>query len=1094
MSENSTLLPTPVPFENPLDPEENPWAAVLFESYARVNASRVEEVREVEPTLEAPPVPEVPLAAPAASSAPVELTPVAPTTPVEPAPITVISTPEPSNATCSSFTAVPPTLLPYVPTQHMNTKFLYDFYELTPINLLSSNGTMATHISKDYTSFVINSISFFENYLENSPLSDNQVNFYHLAKAIERSDGNVLDFALDRNAPHAAWMRLRTSHFIRRILAFTLLPGLSVGFNKPTLPTHLEQYYYMDLDYISVEAIYRHFFLDKALTYYVELYAADLRGTSSSLSALEQHFLREFSYFDFIACITYLGSILLQAAQSFSRILYEGLRLMLIKAYCSLGIMQWTAPAMQEKFIKKETKHDYLFSKELLLSDRVPLVKNVGMAYAQYGWELLKQRPNGIHYLTAVTYTALFKAIKDMYPDYTVTLPHGYIPYTFTFGTKASPVTFLNKRSYLKDMEDFCETEDLESVEDIKGVGHMRFYKCPITDATNNLLTHEWFVLADILAIFPSDDLGKLYQIQDEKISALTTISPYDSSSIRNSLYFKHLSDFGFRRLPGNPKHYRFDLAQYLRQRFTTSLNRALFYDIPLAVYKELNTKDTSVPSELLENIRNNFLSTKETSDQLIEVKRELSERDSAVSSLAIRTKYQSLESRKVALEHHWNYVICPINTVLAEETAQYLKLANFSADLDFKAFVTGENNTVIEDVGEVQIPIQFWELSVSKDALVRFLKSLRPYKNGILYVQQVELSQVRGVRPMRDRIPGKTIFKLPKVPSDMITTRGQLQRGRRPSPILFTIPTVPVGFVTMLVTLRNDLLYVGFTGEIGKALTSSISSSPRLLRAIHVYRIYPYTFLSLDVLLESVACLDILRELLDFDYFMGIANQLKTYFTSKSLFTACTKQKSMPPSWIWDKRGATNVDMYLKLHTFIIDEEVKRVLRVAHNLDDTNIDKDIYSQVYFNEVAQKIQQNTLRTKAALTRIQGAGDEGSRYYAPNFTPEEDLHIKAYISPYMTDQDKNLLMAACPGRPWPALRTRARNLTQQLLTQDKVFDVDKLPINNYTGKIRKQLEANFEVALNVDPRLKVNEDKNTVEALKKRYLALEPRRR
>jgi hypothetical protein len=64
----------------------------------------------------------------------------------------------------------------------------------------------------------------------------------------------------------------------------------------------------------------------------------------------------------------------------------------------------------------------------------------------------------------------------------------------------------------------------------------------------------------------------------------------------------------------------------------------------------------------------------------------------------------------------------------------------------------------------------------------------------------------------------------------------------------------------------------------------------------------------------------------------------------------------------------------------------------------------------------------------------------------------------------------------------------------MLERDNIFDISLLPIQNYTAKIKKQLEANFEAALNVDPRLKVDEDKNTVEALKARYLTLKPRRR
>jgi hypothetical protein len=932
----------------------------------------------------------------------------------------------------------------------------------------------------------LSSLSLSENATMGLPLSANQQHFYYLVKAIQSAHGDITNFVLKHGIPWVDWMRLRTAVFMRRILQAEQLPGLPRYFYAEMPPPASFACYApgTDIRYLSVVSLYRHFFLDKALTYYVELYSNDIRDNNTGMTAIERAFLKEFSYLDFVACITYLGSLLLQAAQGFSRILYEGLRLMLIKAYCSLGILQWESKELQAKLGLRQLKTVSLLSSELCVADRLPLVSNAGMSYAQYGWELLLQRPGSVHYLAALTQTALFKAFKAPYIDCLPVLDSGYVFYS----AYTKILDFCGNQAQTTDVLRFCNSPEATK---------LIFYACPCTGTGYGNTTHEWYLFADLLCIFISDDYVRCRAAQRKKIEALSKLGLYTVPTIETSIEFPIPSMVGISKLPGEPLRYRLDLAQYLRQRFNISLNYSMYQDIPLAIYNALKTQDERGFKFNMVESNLPSLSTTEVRTYLDNIDNDISVMRLSNTEYENSPEYQVLTAKKESYKNLWTSIIYNLNYIFAREVIKYLKLDIFKDRIDPRGFLIDETNNVIEKIEDLKTPLQPWEFSIDHIYLRKFLTELRQLKGGIKYLYQLEQGQFPSTRAKKTRKESQTILPPLYVPPKEPTaphTPSNVKPGRRPTPIFFSIPSKPTGFTTMMVTYRTDTFYVGFSGAVDKSLRCVSMASIPIAKEIHTYSAYPYIFLPLDVLLGNPDCLNVLKSLLNYTFFMEIADQLKSFFPSSAVFFAWTK-KSDPPSWIFGHNGATNIESYLKaFSTLWIDADVLSILKTAHCIRDVGPVESKFEDSYFQELARNIQQDNRRTKDMLARMSKENGIGDRYYAPNFTPEEDLHIKAYISPYMTDQDKNLLMAACPGRPWPALRTRARNLTQQLLTQDKVFDVDKLPINNYTAKIRKQLEANFEAALNVDPRLKVNEDKNTVEALKKRYLALEPRRR
>jgi hypothetical protein len=114
-------------------------------------------------------------------------------------------------------------------------------------------------------------------------------------------------------------------------------------------------------------------------------------------------------------------------------------------------------------------------------------------------------------------------------------------------------------------------------------------------------------------------------------------------------------------------------------------------------------------------------------------------------------------------------------------------------------------------------------------------------------------------------------------------------------------------------------------------------------------------------------------------------------------------------------------------------------------------------------------------------------------YTPRFSKEDDLLICEHYSPGMTVRDQEILLRSCVNHSWHSIETRARKLAKKMLEEDRVFNINILPVRNYTAKTKELLERNFQAALNVDPRLKVDDNKKTEAALRKKYLTPRARR-
>ena len=74
-----------------------------------------------------------------------------------------------------------------------------------------------------------------------------------------------------------------------------------------------------------------------------------------------------------------------------------------------------------------------------------------------------------------------------------------------------------------------------------------------------------------------------------------------------------------------------------------------------------------------------------------------------------------------------------------------------------------------------------------------------------------------------------------------------------------------------------------------------------------------------------------------------------------------------------------------------------------------------------------------------------------------FTMEEDDVIRDLVRPRMPQESRDILMDVCVGRNWKAILRRARFLCSELIKQG-VFDLEKLPHQNYNAGIREEIAA------------------------------------
>ncbi len=73
-----------------------------------------------------------------------------------------------------------------------------------------------------------------------------------------------------------------------------------------------------------------------------------------------------------------------------------------------------------------------------------------------------------------------------------------------------------------------------------------------------------------------------------------------------------------------------------------------------------------------------------------------------------------------------------------------------------------------------------------------------------------------------------------------------------------------------------------------------------------------------------------------------------------------------------------------------------------------------------------------------------------------FTQEEDTAIEEMMRPGMSKDNQAILLDVCMGRNWKAIQRRARVVRTRLIGQG-VFDLEKLPHQNYNAAMRQEIE-------------------------------------
>lgn len=850
--------------------------------------------------------------------------------------------------------------------------------------------------------------------------------FQALVKDLMLAHGDIRDFALNTKAEYFDWLRVSATRLVRRLLhPNTRLPFFEAN-NLSSFASILEGVSPKEFPYdlLSVDTLYRMFFLDYALPICVYLYSQDLHSNRENFTPLSQRFLAEFDYYSFVATITYLGSLLLLAAEGYSRILYEGVRWMLLRAYCILGILDWKTESIYDK--ASITDSDEILKDIFHPNMRFSAKETLGDSYAQHGWELFKRRPHALNYLASITQIAFFNDNRRNSSDCPIAYSDkglaslcrrlGYIAYDQTLLLR--PVSTQCYRK--KDLKIFCAMELQEN---------RIFYPSPIVKNNTIDVVHEWYFISEVLGIFECDRKTiSPYTLQKQKKQNVPSIVPNyfivlklkdtKNSETLSTLERREAADakvlsldfpippvFGLQFNP-KTKEYQFDFATYFSMRYKMTFNPLILKTIPNALYTFLRN-----PKE---------------------------ERCASILTLCA-----DIDRLSVACGYNTN---CSVESNLNDGIQQD---AVFQL-CEYKAKVTQLIKIQVSDITRDILGFNrvFAELSVDfclpEDTLRSYAETAR---------SDLNLFQVKSpTKPIN--MSYARIVPLPPKTSN-------------PDVIFFVLRLVDSEYCTMLITKFKDTLYMCFSGILQGKLEYLISVEDAVMRNAKTYKAYPYTFIPLSFATHN-SFTSVFSSLISISALQNITYMLTSkYSIANNFAVACILDET--PDDIRQYKGFTNPKEYLDYCSTLPMDPV-----VLHRI------ASIYSL--------PLPKSTYDAAVAL-----GIPETAESYNPHFTEEEDRLILKLYSPRMTPKDKESLIHFCLNRPWSAIETRARKLAKKMLEEDKVFNINILPVRNYTAKMKELLERNFNAALNVDPRLKVNDTNKTEAALRRKYLTPRPRR-
>jgi hypothetical protein len=868
-------------------------------------------------------------------------------------------------------------------------------------------------------------VSYFSQYstlphLEIGSIIPSEVyHFQSLARDIISAHGNVHKFALDTKAEYFDWMRVAATRTVRLLLhRDTILPSferknLSI-FSSVLSGVAPEKFPY---DLISVDVLYRVFFLDYALPHCAYLYAKDLRAERADFGRPEIEYTKSIDYYSFIATITYLGSLLLMAAEGYSRVLYEGVRWMLLRTYCILDILDWDSETVYDKSFL--VSPDELLHSAIKPNPRFSTKDTLGDSYAQHGWELFKNRPHALNYLASITQIAFFNDNRRNTDDYTTAhndnslqsfcRKAGYVVYKAECLRRMVGLSVYKK----KDLKQFCTTELKEN---------RVFYPVSTAEKDAADVIHELYFIFDILRVFACDRNAKSpYMIQAEK-KKLTFSSELEGPKVL-SLDFPLPPEFGFEFIP-KANVYRFDLVAYFSVRYAMTFNRLILNTILYTFYSQ-----SGVSSE--------------GTDTSINTLRERIQRLSSAQEEVARipdmlNPNQELTYEAVFYSHTLKAELSQKQSILLSEIIN--KLLHFDEFYPtppaFEAYV---------DTASFRNPLKSWEFCFPVVALSSCADSIRSdFKllNPKLNTKKIPLEEPKIIPP-------------------------PLATASHPEVMFFAISLFHLGYSTMFVSRAHNMFYVGFSGMLQNTVESLISIEQTLALQQKKYKAYPYTFLPISCFNDSTF-ISAFNRLTDIYNLQSIRYILESSYSQLNNFTlACLLPKT--PSDLRQLQGFISAKEYLDYCSTIPMDPV-----VMHRI----------ASIYSVRLPESIYKKALELNSI---------EHVPKYTPHFSEEDDLLICKHYSPNMTLKDKEIILRSCVNHSWPAIKTRARKLAKKMLEEERVFNINILPVRNYTAKTKELLERNFNAALNVDPRLKVDDTKKTEAALRKKYLTPRPRR-
>lgn len=867
--------------------------------------------------------------------------------------------------------------------------------------------------------------------------------FVSLAHAIIKEDGNVHKFALDTQATHYDWLRISATKFVRLLLhpetslptfvdnSLSYFDGSLNGISSSEFPSEFPS------GLLSLDALYRVFFLDRALPYYVYLYAMDIRGERAMLKADELAFISTFDYYTFVAAITYLGSLLLMAAEGFSRILYEGVRWMLLRAYCNLGILEWT---IVKAHLSKDNP-DYsriVFSGMLSPSERFNSKDTTCDSYAQYGWESFRRTSNAPFYLASITQIAFFNSHRYESSDRLFDLQDrclsgGYVPYKST--TLKRKISEEHYRK--KDLKRFC-TYALEEEECI-------FCRIPITEDNTLDIAHELYFLFELLGINKQDFGGTKYLpyfLQKTKLEEVRSSNP-TSNLIPSSLCFPLPPNFGINRFKSEPI-YRFDFARYLQVRYSITFNPFILDTIPRLIYRSIFDEQANTLTPIAQ-LRDEYS------------KLNVLYEDSLANKKYDISKGASDEAARKLMQGEAKIELSDLENKIKESLLELFStiLAN---QLDLESYRTSKLN---------------------KEDLISLITSSNSLKSWEIYLSLEDLTQMSTVihssysNPSPKAIIAKTKALSIVVP-DSISDTVYLPRPNvnHPDAMFFALKVPPVSAETMIVTSFKNILYAGFSGVLQGIISRTIENDELTKPKTRTYKVYPYTFVPLATLCGNRGLMQSLGEYIDMPTIIDIYQNLQLEYPQTDIFALACRM-GITPYWMEQHLGSTNAKHYFELSS-----------RIRMN----PIVMEQLASIYSIPIPDHIPTLTV---ADYDRIRNSGRVLN--YVPRFTDINDQYIRKLFSPDMTKADKKCLLDNCKGHTWKSIEARARVISKKMLEEERVFNINILPVRNYTAKTRELLERNFNAALNVDPRLKVDDTKKTEAALRKKYLTPRPRR-